>query len=168
LKGSEKIILDAGELEAELERRRAQGMRIVLTNGTFDILHVGHVRALEEARSRGDLLLVALNSDASVRSYKGPGRPFVPLEERAEILAALQSVDLVTVFEEPDAHALIRRVRPDVYAKGRDYDRQTLPEAATAREVGAELAFVGDEKTHAASDLVRRLRGNGEPSGDHG
>ncbi len=153
-----KIILEPRLLESVLAVHRSEGRRIVLTNGAFDVLHVGHIRALEAARAAGDVLLVAINSDESVRSYKGPERPLVPQDERAEVVAALECVDLVTLFFETTAHDLLRRFCPDVYAKGRDYDAKTLPEADAAREVGAELAFVGDEKTHAASDIIAKAR----------
>ena len=154
----QKIVRDPTILASILDAQRRQDLRIVLTNGTFDILHVGHIRALEEARRAGDVLLVALNTDDSVRSYKGPGRPLIPEEERAEVLAALECVDFVTFFEESTAHDLLRRVQPDIYAKGRDYGVESLPEAETAREVGAEIVFVGDEKTHAVSDIIERIR----------
>lgn len=158
MKTREKIVLDAGELEARVAALREAGRRVVLTNGAFDLLHVGHVRALEDARGRGDVLVVALNGDASVRRYKGPGRPLVPEAERAELMAALACVDLVTVFHEDTADRLLSRLRPDVYAKGRDYGAGSLPEEETARRVGCRLAFVGDPKTHAASDVIRRVR----------
>lgn len=153
-----KICRDHSELDAQLAALRARSATIVLTNGTFDLLHVGHVRYLEEARSLGDILVVGLNSDASVRRYKGPGRPVVPESERAEILAALAAVDHVILFDESTAEALITRVRPGIYAKGRDYDSATLPESALLQRLGVRAAFVGDKKTHAASDLIAKLR----------
>ena len=116
------------------------------------------VAALEDARAAGDVLLVALNSDASVRSYKGPGRPLVPESERAEVIAALECVDLVTIFSESTAHELLRRTCPDVYAKGRDYGVESLPEADVAAEIGADIVFGGDQKTHAASDIIAKAR----------
>lgn len=153
-----KIMTEEDALSRALLDRRRAGQRIVLTNGAFDVLHVGHVRALEASRALGDALIVALNTDASVRSNKGPGRPLVPGSERAEILAALACVDLVTFFSETTADELLRRIRPDVYAKGRDYGSDSLPEAATADELGVDVHFVGDEKTHSASDLIGRMR----------
>lgn len=147
------------ELDARLAGARAAGSLVVLTNGTFDLLHVGHVRYLAEARALGDVLVVGLNSDASVRRYKGPGRPVVPEDERAEILAALEAVSWVILFSEATADALITRVRPQVYAKGRDYGEHSLPEGPLLKRLGIRPAFVGDEKTHAASDLIARLRG---------
>ncbi len=138
---------------------RERGERVVLTNGVFDLLHVGHVRALQDARSRGDRLLVALNSDASVRALKGPGRPLVPQDERAEVLLALQCVDAVYVFGEPDVCEVLRALRPAVHAKGRDYTEETVPERDVALAVGAEIAIVGDPKDHSVTDLIRRARG---------
>ena len=152
------VVLETpGALNAWLAARRADGERVVLTNGTFDVLHVGHVRMLAEARAAGDRLLVALNSDDSVRAYKGPARPLTPQSERAEILAALACVDAIIFFDEPTADGILRAVRPDVYAKGRDYGEADLPEAGTAREVGARIALVGDPKDHAASDIIARV-----------
>ena len=153
-----KILESAADLERLLGERRSKAERIVLSNGTFDILHVGHVRALEEARSLGDCLVVGINTDASARRNKGPGRPVVPEAERAELVAALACVDAVLLFDEPTADSLIRKIAPDVYAKGRDYSAAILPETATARAVGARIAIVGDPKDHAASDLIERIR----------
>ncbi len=161
MRTSAKIILDRAGLVRRSEELRSSGLRIVLTNGTFDLLHVGHVRALEEARAQGDVLVVGINSDASVRAYKGPGRPVVPEAERAEIVAALGCVDLVTVFDEPTAEALIRAVRPAVHAKGQDYTEASVPERAVVLEVGGRVAIVGDPKDHAASDLIARIRAAG-------
>jgi len=152
---SARLQLDSAQFSrtvAEL-RRRDPGLRIVLANGCFDLLHVGHVRYLEDARSRGDLLIVALNTDDSVRALKGPGRPRVPLAERAELVAALRCVDFVTSFGEPTVEALLRALRPDVHAKGRDYTTDTVPEAAVDRELGIEIAICGDPKAHASSGL---------------
>ncbi len=152
-----KIAPDLGELVRRLDATRA-GKTVVLSNGTFDLLHVGHVRALEAARALGDLLVVGVNSDASVRAYKGAGRPVVPEAERAELLAALECVDHVVVFGERTADALIRAVRPAIHAKGTDYRPETLPEAAAVAAVGGRIAIVGDPKDHSATDLLRRIR----------
>ncbi len=143
------------DLARELEARRAAGARIIFTNGVFELLHVGHVRMLEAARALGDCLVVAVNGDASVRASRGAGPPLVPARERAELLAALAAVDYVLVFQERDVAALLERLRPHVHAKGRDYSRQTLPERAVNERLGIEMAFVGDEKQHFASALVR-------------
>lgn len=157
--------MSAGALEErealarELSRLRAArpGLRVVLANGCFDLLHVGHVRYLADAASRGDLLVVALNDDASVRALKGPGRPHVPLAERAELVAALAVVDHVTWFGERDLEATLRALRPAVHAKGTDYSAEGVPEAAVDRELGIEIAICGDPKTHASSEQLQRL-----------
>lgn len=152
-------IVDRAEIVRRCEALKAKGKRIVLTNGAFDLLHVGHVRALKEAKSKGDALVVGVNGDASVKRLKGEGRPVVPAAERAELLSALACVDLVHVFEEDDVGVLLRLLRPHVHAKGRDYTEENVPERAVAEEVGAEIAIVGDPKDHSVSDLLRRISG---------
>ncbi len=137
---------------------RRTGKTIVLTNGAFDLLHVGHVRALQDARAHGDALVVAVNSDRSVRGLKGPGRPIVPEAERAEMLAALECVDLVYVFEDATVETIIRRLRPDVHAKGRDYREDNVPERHVVAEVGGRVVIVGDPKNHATTDVIARIR----------
>ncbi|MHC4547592.1 MAG: adenylyltransferase/cytidyltransferase family protein [Planctomycetota bacterium] len=154
-----EIVADRDELARRCRALRERGSRIVLTNGAFDLLHVGHVRALQDARRRGDVLVVAVNDDDSVRRLKGKGRPVVPAAERAEVVAALGCVDYVHVFGESDVRPLLRLLRPAVHAKGRDYTQETVPEQETAREVGAEIVIVGDPKDHSVTDLVERLRG---------
>jgi rfaE bifunctional protein nucleotidyltransferase chain/domain len=136
---------------------RAAGRRIVLANGCFDLLHVGHLRYLREARALGDVLFVGINSDAAVERLKGPGRPLVPAGERAEMLAGLRAVDHVVVFDGDTADDLLAALRPAVHAKGTDYTAGGVPEAATARAVGAEVAIVGDPKEHAVRDLIGRV-----------
>ncbi|HME93260.1 MAG TPA: adenylyltransferase/cytidyltransferase family protein [Methylomirabilota bacterium] len=136
---------------------RAQGKRLVLANGCFDLLHVGHVRYLRAARALGDALVVGLNSDASVRRLKGAGRPVMPAVERAELVAAVSGVDAVVIFEEDSADALIARLRPDVHAKGTDYTAQTVPERSTVESVGAKVAIAGDPKTHSTKDLIATI-----------
>ena len=136
---------------------RAQGKRLVLANGCFDLLHVGHVRDLQAARALGDALVVGLNSDASVRRLKGPGRPVMPAAERAELVAAVSGVDAVVVFDEDSADALIARLRPDVHAKGTDYTEQSVPERGTVEAVGAQVAIAGDPKTHSTKDLIAMI-----------
>jgi rfaE bifunctional protein nucleotidyltransferase chain/domain len=153
-----RFIADHAVLAQEVAAARAAGRRVVFTNGGFELLHVGHVRSLVDARSRGDLLVVAVNSDASVRRNKGPGRPVVPDVERAELLCALACVDLVTVFDTPTVDPLLRLLRPHVHAKGRDYSEANVPERATALEIGAEIAIVGDPKDHATTDILKRIR----------
>jgi rfaE bifunctional protein nucleotidyltransferase chain/domain len=146
---------EAGALAARL---RAQGRRIVLTNGCFDLLHVGHVRYLTAARALGDVLFVGINSDAAVARLKGAGRPLMPATERAELLASLRAVDHVVVFDEDTADRLVGLVRPDVHAKGTDYTESTVPEAETVRAGGGRVAIVGDPKDHATRDLIARVR----------
>ncbi len=155
---SGRFVEDHDELAALVAAEKEAGRKVVFTNGGFEILHVGHIRSLVDARSRGDLLLVALNSDSSIRNNKGEGRPVVPAEERVEVLCALSCVDLVTVFSDPTVDALLRKVRPSVHAKGTDYTPETVPERDTVLEIGAEIAIVGDPKDHATSDLLERLR----------
>lgn len=162
MSGAPKVLALAA-LEAALAARRARGERVVLANGVFDLLHVGHVRMLAAARALGDCLVVAVNGDASVRAARGPGRPLVPARERAELLAALAVVDHVVVFDEPDVGALLERLRPDIHAKGRDYAEATLPERALGARLGVEAAFVGDEKRHSTSALLRAAAHRAEP-----
>ena len=137
---------------------QSRGERVVFANGCFDLLHVGHVRYLEGAKACGDVLLVALNDDESIRRLKGQGRPVQPVEERMEILAALRCVDLVTRFAEGTVDALLSRLRPDVHAKGTDYTPETVPERETVLGYGGEIAIVGDPKDHSSTDILRTLR----------
>lgn len=141
------------ELAAEVAAWRAAGTRVVLGNGCFDLLHVGHLRYLEDARSRGDVLIVALNTDASVRALKGDGQPLVPFAERAELLLGLACVDRVVAFDEPTLEETLRALRPDVHAKGPDYTPDTVPEAPVDRELGVEIAICGDPKDHSSTAL---------------
>ena len=148
-------ILGRDQLRRQVEAWRAAGDGITLANGCFDLLHVGHVRYLHAAKELGGRLVVALNSDESVRSLKGEGRPLMPAEERAEILAALADVDAVVIFPEPDVRAIIREIHPDIQAKGTDYTAESVPEADVVREYGGRVAIVGDPKNHSASDIIR-------------
>ena len=159
------------QLARELAAARAAGQRVVLTNGCFDLLHVGHVRGLRAARALGDVLVVGVNSDASVRALKGESRPLVAQGERAEVLAALESVDYVVIFEEPTAERLASLVRPAVYAKGGDYagsgaalDARRLPEAAVVAAHGGETVLVPLVPGRSTSDLVARIRAGAEPA----
>ena len=145
------------EAVALADRLRAQRKRIVLANGVFDLLHVGHVRYLRAARGLGDVLFVGINSDAAVARLKGKGRPLMPAAERAEILMALRDVDHVVVFEEDTADRLIASLRPDVHAKGTDYRPETVPEGSTVRSVGGRVAVVGDPKDHSTRDLIAQI-----------
>lgn len=135
---------------------RAGGEQIILTNGCFDVLHVGHVRYLHGAKQLGGRLLVAVNSDASVRALKGKGRPRVPAAERAEVLAALADVDAVVVFDDLDVGALIRLLRPDIHAKGTDYTAESVPERDVVIACGGRVEIVGDPKDHSTTELLRR------------
>ena len=150
----EKIV-SREQLKSCIEEWRANGERITLANGCFDLLHVGHVRYLHGAKQLGGRLLVAINSDDSVRALKGEGRPLMPAAERAEILAALSDVDAVVIFPERDVRALIREVRPDVHAKGTDYTPENVPERGTVIECGGRVEIVGDPKDHSASEIIR-------------
>ena len=135
---------------------------VVLANGIFDLLHVGHVRYLEAARAAGESLVVALNSDDSARRLKGEGRPLIPLPERLELVAALACVDWVTWFDEDNVEEVLRRVRPGAHAKGSDYTVESVPERAAALALGIRTIIAGDPKRHASSDLIRRIR-EGQP-----
>lgn len=151
-----RIVRDREALVRALDAERAAGRTVVLANGCFDLLHVGHVRYLLGAAAEGDILLVAINSDESVRRNKGAGRPLQPEDERAEILASIEGVDYVTVFGEPTADDLIRAVRPHVHAKGTEWREDNVPELPTLRSVGGRVAIVGDRKTHSSTDLAER------------
>ena len=145
-------------LHSKLAQRRSAGATVALANGLFDILHVGHLHYLEAARAEADLLVVAVNSDRSARELKGPLRPIIPELERAELLAGLDCVDFVTIFDGPTVEALLRAVRPDVHCKGTDYTPDSVPEAPVARELGIRVAIVGDSKDHSSRDIIRKMR----------
>jgi rfaE bifunctional protein nucleotidyltransferase chain/domain len=138
-----------------VEQWRRTGERITLANGNFDLLHVGHVRYLQGAKDLGGKLVVAINSDDSVRALKGEGRPVMPEQERAEIVAALADVDAVVIFPELDVRAIIREIRPDIQAKGTDYTADSVPERDTVAEYGGRVEIVGDPKDHSTSELLR-------------
>jgi D-glycero-beta-D-manno-heptose 1-phosphate adenylyltransferase len=152
-------ILSRSELGRRVEQWRRGGERIVLANGNFDLLHVGHVRYLRGAKELGGKLVVAINSDESVRALKGAGRPVMPAEERAEIVAALADVDAVVIFSELDVRALIREIRPDIQAKGTDYTAESVPERDAVAECGGRVAIVGDPKDHSTSEIIRSRLG---------
>jgi D-glycero-beta-D-manno-heptose 1-phosphate adenylyltransferase len=152
---AESKILSRNELRQQVERWRRSGESITLANGNFDLLHVGHVRYLGAAKALGGKLVVAVNSDDSVRALKGEGRPLMPGYERAEILAALASVDAVVIFPELDVRAIIREIRPDIHAKGTDYTADSVPERDTLAEYGGRVAIVGDSKDHSTSEIIR-------------
>lgn len=150
-------LLTRAEAHARAAALRAAGGRLVLANGAFDLLHVGHVRYLAAARALGDVLFVAVNSDASVARLKGPGRPVVPAPERVELLSHLACVDFLVVFDEPTVAAVLREVQPHVHAKGTDYTVETVPERAIVAEWGGETVICGDPKDHATTDLVGEI-----------
>ena len=158
---SEEKILTLEVLRERLGEHPAQrGQRIVLANGCFDLLHVGHVRYLEGARREGDVLVVGVNDDAGVRDLKGAGRPLLGALDRARLVAALEAVDYVTIFAEPTVTSLIEALRPDVHAKGTDYTPETVPEREAVRAVGGRVAIVGDPKHHSTRDLLAAIRKN--------
>jgi D-glycero-beta-D-manno-heptose 1-phosphate adenylyltransferase len=138
---------------------QAGGARVVLANGCFDPLHVGHTRYLAEAKAAGDFLVVAVNDDASARRLKGEGRPIVPAAERAQLVAALEAVDAVLVFSEDDVTHILEGLRPSAHAKGTDYTPETVPERAVAARLGIATVITGDPKTHASREIVARLAG---------
>ncbi len=142
-----------------LADHRAKGESIVLTNGCFDILHAGHARYLEGARAEGDILVVAINSDASVRKLKGQGRPVMPAVARAELVAALAAVDYVVIFDEPNVEALLESLRPNVHAKGTDYTADTVPERDVGARLGVRVAIVGGPKTYSTREVLARMGG---------
>src|ERR1700723_2751870 len=156
---NEGKVLSRVELRQRVEQWRRAGERIILANGNFDLLHVGHVRYLRGAKGLGGKLVVAINSDDSVRALKGDGRPVMPAEERAEIVAALADVDAVVIFPELDVRPLIREIRPDIQAKGTDYTVDSVPERDVVAEYGGQVAIVGDAKDHSTSEIIRARLG---------
>lgn len=154
-------ILARAELVRRVAKHKSNGQKIVLTNGCFDVLHAGHVRYLQAARQEGDVLVVAINSDASTRKLKGAGRPVMAEADRAELVGALGAVNYVVIFDEPDVRALLRELRPDVHAKGTDYTAETVPEGDEAARLGIRVAIVGDPKEHSTRGLIERVRRSG-------
>lgn len=148
-------ILDREQLRKRVDEWRRVGEQIILANGNFDLLHVGHVRYLRGAKDLGGKLVVAVNSDNSVRALKGAGRPVMPEQERAEIVAALEAVDAVVIFPEPDVRGIIREIRPDVQAKGTDYTAESVPERDVVLQCGGRVEIVGDPKDHSTSEIIR-------------
>ena len=158
------MIVSLAEALRKSVEARAAGRRVAVANGAFDLLHVGHLRYLEEAKAlaadgaREGVLIVGVNTDASVRLGKGPGRPLVPQAERAELVAALRCVDLVVLFDEPGAEALLTALRPDLHVKGTDYSAESVPERALVERLGGRTVIAGDPKDHSTTDLLARLR----------
>lgn len=150
-------ILARHELIDRISAERQNGAKIVLANGCFDLFHVGHIRYLAGAKALGDILVVGINSDEQVRKLKGEKRPFMPENERAEIISALRFVDYVTIFPEPTVTELLRAIRPDFHAKGTDYTPETVPEREIVKEFGGQVAIVGDPKDHSSTQLIESL-----------
>jgi rfaE bifunctional protein nucleotidyltransferase chain/domain len=151
-------VLGRDQLAEHVARNRARGLTHAFANGGFDLLHVGHVRYLEAARREADRLIVAINDDGSVRRHKGPHRPIMPANDRAELVAALRAVDFVVIFTEPTVAPLLELLRPEVHCKGTDYTVETVPERETVRAYGGRIAIVGDPKDHSTRDLLARIR----------
>ena len=158
MRRAESKIVTREILRGKLAEHKTRAQRIVLANGCFDTLHVGHVRYLEAARREGDLLVVGVNADSSVCALKGPGRPILDENSRALLVAALRAVDYVVLFSEPSVESLLEDLRPDVHAKGTDYTPETVPERATAARLGIRVAIVGDPKEHSTRDLFESVR----------
>jgi rfaE bifunctional protein nucleotidyltransferase chain/domain len=152
-----KKLRTLAQLKKIVASARKKGRAVVLANGGFDLIHAGHVRYLKAAKKLGDILIVALNSDSSVRKLKGRGRPILPERERAQILAAFSCVDYVTIFDEPNVERILRTLRPDVHAKGSDYTRKTVPERETALAYGGKIAIAGGPKIRSTSDVIPRI-----------
>ena len=152
-------IVDRTRLQEAIAAAKKDGRRIVFCNGCFDVLHVGHVRYLEAAKALGDLLIVAINSDEQARRLKGPSRPLMRQDQRAEIVSALAAVDFVTIFEEPTVAELLLALKPDVHAKGTDYTEDTVPERDVVRSYGGRVAIAGDPKDHSSSGLIEKVSG---------
>lgn len=153
MNGQERIVARS-ELRQLGDRLRRDGLRVAFANGCFDLLHVGHVRYLEAARAEGDVLVAGVNGDRAVRALKGPGRPLLPAAARAELVAALEAVDYVVIFDEPTAEAVLRELRPDVHCKGTDYTEETVPERDVVRSWGGVVRIVGDAKDHSTRALL--------------
>jgi rfaE bifunctional protein nucleotidyltransferase chain/domain len=151
-------VLTESELTARVAQDKRDGRSIAFANGCFDILHVGHVRYLEGAAREADRLIVAINDDGSVRALKGEGRPVMPAAERAELVAALRSVDYVVTFSEPNVERLLSQLKPDVHCKGTDYTVETVPERETVKAYGGRIAIVGDPKDHSTKEVLEKLR----------
>jgi rfaE bifunctional protein nucleotidyltransferase chain/domain len=154
------VVLSEQQVVEAVARDRAAGRTVAFANGCFDLLHVGHVRYLQAAGDEADRLLVAVNDDASVTGLKGEGRPILPAAERAELVAALRCVDYVVVFADANVERLLRLLTPDVHCKGTDYTVDTVPERAVVAAYGGRTAIVGDPKSHATRDLLKRIAGS--------
>jgi len=158
MRPAETKIVSRETLKDRLAEARRSNQKIVFANGCFDMLHVGHVRYLRGARKEGDILVVGVNADASVKALKGPGRPILEENGRAALVAALRDVDYVVIFSEENVESLLESLRPDVHAKGTDYTAETVPERAAAARLGIRIAIVGDAKHHSTQDLLQSIR----------
>ena len=158
MRGARTKIVSRESLKHKIAEHKRRGEKVIFANGCFDILHVGHARYLEGARREGDILVVGVNDDSSVRRLKGPGRPVLDENARALLVAALRSVDYVVLFSEPTVEPLLEELRPDVHAKGTDYTAETVPERATAVRLGIRVAIVGDPKDHSTRTLFDTIR----------
>ncbi len=156
-----KFIEDHDALAEKLGELKRDGKRIVLANGCFDVLHVGHIRYLHGAKREGDVLLVAVNSDKSIARLEKANRPVMPEGERVEILEALEMIDYLTLFDEPTVDSLLRKLKPHVHAKGTDYTKENVPERETVLSYGGEIAIVGDPKDHSSSGIIEKIRSEG-------
>jgi D-glycero-beta-D-manno-heptose 1-phosphate adenylyltransferase len=156
---SDSRIKDRKELIEAITAAKKAGQRIVFANGCFDLLHVGHVRYLEAAKAMGDVLVVGINSDEEVRKQKGPRRPLMSQDQRAELVATIESVDFVTIFDEPTVTELLLALKPDIHTKGTDYTEATVPERDVVRSYGGRVAIAGDPKDHSSSDVITKVRG---------
>ncbi len=155
---TKKIIKNRDELAKKIEELKKQGKRIVLTNGGFNLLHVGHIRSLIDAKKHGDILVVAVNSDTSLKKLKGDDYPIIPEAERLEVLAALECIDFLTIFSESTVDNLLLKLKPHVHAKGTDYSKETILERETVLSYGGETAIVGDSKDHSSSNIIELIR----------
>ena len=151
------LILDRAGLVDHIAGEKAKGRRIVLANGCFDVLHAGHIRYLAGARALGDVLVVGINSDEQVTKLKGARRPVLTEADRAELVASIESVDVVTIFDEPTVTELLLAIKPDVHAKGTDYTEESVPERDVVRSFGGQVAIVGDPKNHSTSEILKKV-----------
>lgn len=158
MRSAESKIVSRDQLRERLAGHKRRGQRVVLANGCFDTLHVGHVRYLDGAKKEGDVLVVGVNADSGARKLKGPGRPILDERARAQLVAALRAVDYVVIFDEPNVEVLLEFLRPDVHAKGTDYSADTVPERATAARLGIRVAIVGDPKEHSTREFLEYVR----------
>jgi rfaE bifunctional protein nucleotidyltransferase chain/domain len=160
-----KKLRSLAELKKVIETHKRRGRRIVLANGCFDLFHVGHVRYLRESAEQGDLLVVALNSDSSVRALKGAGRPLLPQGERAAVLAAFEFVDYIVIFSEPNVEKVLLALKPAVHSKGSDYTIETVPEKETVKSYGGTIFIAGGPKVRSTRDVVGLIAARKDPNG---